>query len=86
MSETTTEDKAAVKSAATLLVELAQKSYEFGVSDTGESYAVPVSGPKVVLSLRGGRTSLSLDPPTWVACRAGPNSENAPGTERIGFV
>jgi len=58
MSETTTEDKAAVKSAATLLVELAQKSYEFGVSDTGESYAVPVSGPKVVLSLRGGRTSL----------------------------
>ncbi len=29
---------------------------------------------------------LSLDPPTWVACRAGPNSENAPGTERIGFV
>lgn len=58
MSETTTEDKAAVKSAATLLVELAQKSYEFGVSDTGESYAVPLTGPKVVLPLRGGRTSL----------------------------
>lgn len=57
MSETT-EDKAAAKSAATLLVELAQESYEFGVSDTGESYAVPVSGPKVVLPLRGGRTSL----------------------------
>lgn len=55
---TAEDDKGAVKSAATLLVELAQKSYHFGVSDTGEPFAVPINGPKVVLSLRGGRTSL----------------------------
>ena len=46
------------KSAATALVELAQEFYTFGASDTGEPYAVPVSGPKVVAMLRGGKTSL----------------------------
>jgi hypothetical protein len=46
------------KSAATVLVELAQESYRFGVSDTGEPFAVPREGPKVVAMLRGGKTSL----------------------------
>ncbi len=50
-----------------------------GVSDEhhGHDQAVPVELPS---------PGFNLDPPTWVACRAGPNSENAPGTERIGFV
>lgn len=46
------------KSASTVLVELAQEYYTFGVSDTGETFAVPVDGPKVVAMLRGGKTSL----------------------------
>jgi hypothetical protein len=46
------------KSAATTLVELAQEFYAFGVSDTGEPFAIPHDGPKVVAMLRGGKTSL----------------------------
>jgi hypothetical protein len=46
------------KSAATSLVELAQEFYTFGVSDTGEPFALPAGGPKVVAMLRGGKTSL----------------------------
>lgn len=45
-------------SAATMLVELAQEFYAFGVSDTGEPFALPNTGPKVVAMLRGGKTSL----------------------------
>jgi hypothetical protein len=46
------------KSAATSLVELAQEFYTFGISDTGEPFALPADGPKVVAMLRGGKTSL----------------------------
>jgi len=46
------------KSAATTLVALAQELYTFGVSDTGEPFALPVGGPRVVAMLRGGKTSL----------------------------
>ncbi|WP_051079910.1 hypothetical protein [Thioalkalivibrio thiocyanodenitrificans] len=46
------------KSAATILVELAQKKYRFGISGDGECFAVPLSGPKVVATLRGNRQSL----------------------------
>jgi hypothetical protein len=46
------------KSAATSLVELAQEFYTFGVSDTGEPFALPAEGPRVVAMLRGGKTSL----------------------------
>lgn len=46
------------KSAATVLVELAQARYAFGVASTGEPFAVPNHGPRVVTMLRGGRTSL----------------------------
>lgn len=49
---------AEAQSVATKLVELAQEFYTFGVSDTGEPFAVPKDGPKVVAMLRGGRTSL----------------------------
>jgi len=45
-------------SAATILVKLAMKRYRFGVSDSGETFAVPVDGPHVVQMLRGGKTSL----------------------------
>ncbi len=45
-------------SAATTLVEMAQEMYEFGVSTTGETYAIPKTGPKLVALLRGSRTSL----------------------------
>lgn len=46
------------KSASTVLVELAQARYTFGLGDAGETFALPVSGPKVVAMLRGGKTSL----------------------------
>jgi ParB-like chromosome segregation protein Spo0J len=46
------------KSASTALVEIAEELYEFGVSDTGEVFAVPREGPKVTRLLRGGKTSL----------------------------
>lgn len=46
------------QSASTLLVEIARERFEFGMSDAGEPFAVPKSGPKVVSTLRGGRTSL----------------------------
>jgi hypothetical protein len=58
-SATPTDDgKAEKKSASTLLVEIAEELYEFGVSDSGETFGVPRSGPKVVRMLRGGKTSL----------------------------
>ena len=46
------------KSAATMLVELAQEYYTFGVTSTGDPFAVPEHGPRVVAMLRGGKTSL----------------------------
>jgi hypothetical protein len=46
------------KSASTLLADLAQERYTFGVTDSGDPFAVPVSGPRVVAMLRGGKTSL----------------------------
>jgi hypothetical protein len=52
------EEKPERKSAATILIEIAQERYEFGVSDAGETFAVPRVGPKVVQLLRGGKTSL----------------------------
>jgi primase-like protein len=48
----------ATKSAATVLVEIAQERYRFGVSQDGETYAVPLSGAEVVATLRGNRSSL----------------------------
>lgn len=51
-------DRGEQASMATSLVELAQQFYTFGVSDTGDTYAVPVDGPQVVAMLRGGKTSL----------------------------
>jgi hypothetical protein len=53
-----TADTAEHASAATTLVELAQEFYTFGVSDTGEPFALPSDGPQVVAMLRGGKTSL----------------------------
>ena len=46
------------KSVATTLVEMALQSYEFGISKTGETFALPRSGPQVVSLLRGSKTSL----------------------------
>jgi hypothetical protein len=46
------------KSVSTVLVEFARERYDLGVSNAGESYAIPKEGPHVVLMLRGGRTSL----------------------------
>jgi hypothetical protein len=47
--------------AATVLVQLAEKHYSFGVSTAGEVYAVPRTGPQVVQLLRGGKTSLRAE-------------------------
>jgi hypothetical protein len=46
------------KSASTELVEIACERYEFGLGDGGETFAVPNTGPRVALMLRGGKTSL----------------------------
>lgn len=46
------------KSAATMLVELAQEHYTFGATSTGDPFAVPNHGPRIVAMLRGGKTSL----------------------------
>jgi hypothetical protein len=51
-------EKSDKKSAATTLVEIAEETYRFGVSDDGESFAVPRQGPQVVALLRGGKSSL----------------------------
>lgn len=40
-------------SAATRLTKIAQSRYTFGVSDTGEPYALPLDGPRIVKMLRG---------------------------------
>jgi hypothetical protein len=45
-------------SVATHLVQIAQEFYTFGVSDTGEPFALPIDRPRVVAMLRGGKTSL----------------------------
>lgn len=52
------DDTANKKSAATMLVELAQDRFSFGVSDLDEPFALDKSGPKIVRTLRGGKTSL----------------------------
>lgn len=39
--------------AAKVLSRIAQERYRFGTSTTGEPFAVPLSGPRIVLSLRG---------------------------------
>lgn len=46
------------KSASTMLVEIARERFDFGVSKTGETFAEPKSGPKVISMLRGGKPSL----------------------------
>jgi hypothetical protein len=56
LPETTTEKSK--KSASTMLVEIAMDTFRFGISSAGETFAVPLAGPKVVSMLRGGKTSL----------------------------
>lgn len=46
------------RSASTVLVELASERHTFGISGAGETFAIPRTGPKVLVMLRGGRTSL----------------------------
>ena len=46
------------KSVATALVDLAAELYEFGVSTSGEPFAIPRGGPRVAAMLRGGKLSL----------------------------
>jgi len=46
------------KSASTELAEIACERYEFGLGDSGETFAVPKAGPRIALMLRGGKTSL----------------------------
>ncbi|MEO8694808.1 MAG: ATP-binding protein [Acidimicrobiales bacterium] len=55
---TPSEDSQGRKSASTVIVDLAESMYRFGLSDAGETFAVPRSGAKVVVLLRGGRQSL----------------------------
>lgn len=52
---------ASPKSVATELIELAQATYRFGTSATGEAFGVPLEGPRVTFLLRGGRHSLRAE-------------------------
>ena len=45
-------------SQATTLVEMSLQKYEFGISTTGETFAISKTGPRLVAMLRGSRTSL----------------------------
>jgi hypothetical protein len=45
-------------SVSTRLVKIAKETFTFGVTTTGEVYAVPVDGPNIARALRGGRRSL----------------------------
>lgn len=45
-------------SVATQIVEMAMDSYQLGVSEEGEPYAVEIGGPNIASLLRGGRSSL----------------------------
>ena len=57
-AQETAEKKETKASASTLLVEIALEQYELGISTTGDSFAIPTSGPKIVRLLRGSRSSL----------------------------
>ena len=46
------------KSAATTLVEMAELKYDFGISTTGETFAIPKEAPRLVAMLRGSKASL----------------------------
>jgi hypothetical protein len=52
------DNEAEKKSASTVLVEIAQGIYDFHVSDSGETFAVPKQGPRIVHPVRGGKLSL----------------------------
>jgi hypothetical protein len=52
------DDKDERKSAATVLVEMAQSRYLFGISTDGEPFAVPLMGDPVARLLRGGKRGL----------------------------
>lgn len=56
-----TEDKQAVKSAATVIVDLALEGHRFYMSTDGEPFAVSLDGPKLVRLLRGGKTGLRAE-------------------------
>lgn len=45
-------------SAATVIVNMAKELYTFGVTNTGDTFAVPVDGPNIARVMRGGRRSL----------------------------
>lgn len=53
-----TQKDAEKPSAATAIVEIAHRLYNFGLSIDGDTFAVPKRGPKVVSTLRGGKHSL----------------------------
>jgi hypothetical protein len=46
------------KSTATVLIEMALARYEFGQSTTGDVFARPKDGPRIVSLLRGSRTAI----------------------------
>ncbi len=50
--------KNSANSAATTLVEMAEEKYDFGISTTGETYAIPKEAPRLVAMLRGSNTAL----------------------------
>ena len=57
-SEESINEQQVHRSAATTLVEMAQEQYDFGISTTGETFAIPKTEPRLVVMLRGSKTSL----------------------------
>lgn len=54
-------DQPKKKSAAAVLTEIARERYEFGVSETGHCYALPLFGPRVMVMLTGKGGSLRAE-------------------------
>ena len=54
----TSDTQPPARSAATQLVEMAQNTYRFGVSMSGEPFGISKRGPRVVHMLRGGKVSI----------------------------
>lgn len=54
-------DQTKKKSAAARLTEIARDRYEFGVSETGHCYALPLFGPRVMVMLTGKGGSLRAE-------------------------
>lgn len=60
-AETSGQDGSSRPSQADRLVSIGLEVYQFGVTDAGDSFAVPLAGPRIALPLRGNSQSLRAE-------------------------